>query len=91
MENGDKDITAAPVAPTMAEGIAIGLPLRSAEILEYIYRHKTAISFEVSVPTIQAFREWRIKRDNVEVYIMINRCVALLWQLWQVGGRKLCG
>lgn len=40
MENGDKDITAAPVAPTMAEGIAIGLPLRSAEILEYIYRHK---------------------------------------------------
>ena len=39
MNKQAQDITAEPVARTMAEGIAIGLPLRSEEILAYIYKH----------------------------------------------------
>ena len=33
------DIACEPVEPTLAEGIAIGLLMRSAEILSYIYKH----------------------------------------------------
>ena len=33
------DIACEPVEPTLAEGIAIGVPMRSAEILSYIYKH----------------------------------------------------
>lgn len=34
------DITPEAVERTQAEGIAIGLPMRGAEILDYIYRYK---------------------------------------------------
>ena len=34
------EITVEPVKPTMAEGIAIGVPMRSAEILACIYKHR---------------------------------------------------
>ena len=40
MKAGVADITAEPVQRTMAEGIAIGLPMRSAEILDYVYKYK---------------------------------------------------
>lgn len=40
MAAGDSDITYEPLQPTMAEGIAIGLPMRSAEIMDYIYKYK---------------------------------------------------
>ncbi len=40
MDKKARDIIPEEVIPTMAEGIAIGLPLRSAEILSYIYEHK---------------------------------------------------
>ncbi len=40
MEKGSHDITPGAVEPTQAEGIAIGLPMRGAEILDYIYRYK---------------------------------------------------
>jgi len=39
IENGAKNISIEHVQPTMAEGIAIGVPSRAEEILEYIYRH----------------------------------------------------
>ncbi len=40
VETGRKDVTCEQVRPTLAEGIAIGVPMRSAEILEYIYRYQ---------------------------------------------------
>lgn len=40
MEKGGHDISPEPVERTQAEGIAIGLPMRGAEILDYIYRYK---------------------------------------------------
>ncbi len=40
MKAGAADITAEPVQRTMAEGIAIGLPMRSAEILDYVHKYK---------------------------------------------------
>ena len=39
MEIGAKNILLEQVQPTMAEGIAIGVPMRAEEILEYIYRY----------------------------------------------------
>lgn len=40
IERGENDISTEKVFPTMAKGLAIGVPIRSAEILDYIYRHK---------------------------------------------------
>ena len=40
MAAGAADITAEPVQRTMAEGIAIGLLMRSAEILDYVYKYR---------------------------------------------------
>ena len=40
MATGAADITYEQLQPTLAEGIAIGMPMRSAEILEYIYKYK---------------------------------------------------
>ncbi len=40
MTAGAADITAEPVQRTMAEGIAIGLPMRSAEILDYVHKYE---------------------------------------------------
>lgn len=39
MERHDVQIRPEQQAATMAEGIAIGLPMRSAEILSYVYRY----------------------------------------------------
>ncbi|MCR5756829.1 MAG: threonine synthase [Selenomonas sp.] len=40
MEAGRKDVAIEAVQRTLAEGIAIGVPMRSGEILEYIYKYK---------------------------------------------------
>ena len=38
IERGAKNISVEPLKPTLAEGIAIGVPMRAEEILEQIYR-----------------------------------------------------
>lgn len=39
MARGAKNISVEPVERTMAEGIAIGVPMHGEQILEYIYKH----------------------------------------------------
>lgn len=43
IEAGEKEIRKITPKPTMAEGIAIGAPMRSDEIIEYIYKYNIMI------------------------------------------------
>lgn len=51
MEKHLKETEKVTIQPTLAEGIAIGLPMRSPEILEYIYKYgvKSAVIPEATI------------------------------------------
>ena len=63
MSAGAADITYESVRPTLAEGIAIGLPMRSAEILDYVYKYRVQ---GITIPEDKILSVWeKIARQGI--------------------------